>query len=232
MKIRLIAAALLCLAGSAQAVTLDWKGTNVTASSPQTFDWRQGSFSVALTFNLASLKGDETTLLSVDAGSSKNLIASIVKSANSGDVVLKLNWSDEEGVWPTGKTYSNLLKEGENLIAIVFDAPQKDDLYIDWYINGTFHDGAKVGSKFTDNVDFANVELNGVTPGVGGTLYTVAGVATKEDIGLLPEPTALALLALGGVRPRRLRLGKMRPAVRMDGRGAFFACGAGQGMLD
>lgn len=36
-----------------------------------------------------------------------------------------------------------------------------------------------------------------MTPGVNGTLYTVAGVATKEDIGLLPEPTALAVLALG-----------------------------------
>ena len=59
MKMRLIAAALLCLAGSAQAVTLNWDDADVTANTPQTFDWEQGSFSVALAFNLASLDGVE-----------------------------------------------------------------------------------------------------------------------------------------------------------------------------
>ncbi len=147
------------------------------------------------------MDGAATTLLSVDAGSTKNLSASIVKSAGSGDVVLKLNWTGASGDWFKGKTYSGVLKKGKNLISIVFDATTTNSLYIDWYINGTFLDGDAqgVGSMFTGNGagQFANVELNGVTPGVGGTLYTVAGVATKEDIGLLPEPTALALLALG-----------------------------------
>lgn len=203
MKMRLIAAALLCLAGSAQAATLSWDDADVTAGSAQTFDWSRGSFSVALAFNLASLDGAATTLLSVDAGSTKNLSASIVKSANSSDVVLKLNWTGASGAWFKGKTCSGVLKEGKNLISIVFDATTSSkDLYINWYINGTFHAGNyDGGSRFTapegEVSDFANVELNGVTPGVGGTLYTVAGVATKEDIALLPEPTALALLALG-----------------------------------
>lgn len=202
MKMRLIAAALLCLAGSAQAATLNWKDTDVTANKAQTFDWAQGSFSVALAFNLASLNGGETTLLTVDAGSTKNLSASIVKSANSSDVVLKLNWTGASGDWLSGKTYSGVLKEGKNLISIVFDATtSSNNLYINWYINGTFLGGVDEGSKFTtpegEVSDFANVELNGVTPGVNGTLYTVAGVATAADIGLLPEPTALALLAQG-----------------------------------
>lgn len=203
MKMRLIAAALLCLAGSAQAVTLNWNDTDVTASSPQTFDWAQGSFSVALAFNLESLKGDETTLLSVNAGSSKNQVLTIKKAADSGDVILGMTW--DGGTWSRTKDSSGMsalggaLKTGENLISIVFDS-RNNQVWMDWYINGTFFDGdvKSVGSKFTnDSADFANVELNSVTPGVGGTLYTVAGVATKEDIGLLPEPTALALLALG-----------------------------------
>lgn len=201
MKMRLIAAALLCLAGSAQAVTLSWNDTDVTANTDQTFDWAQGSFSVALAFNLASLDGAETTtLLSVDAGSDKNQVLTIKKAANSGDVILGMTW--DGGTW--SKTSSDItaltgvLKTGENLISIVFDATQTNNLYIDWYINGTFVDGNyQGGSRFTNNSAFANVELNSVTPGVNGTLYTVAGVATKEDIGLLPEPTALALLALG-----------------------------------
>ena len=141
-------------------------------------------------------------MLSVDAGSTKNLSASIVKSANSSDVVLKLNWTGASGDWLSGKTYSGVLKEGKNLVSIVFDATTSpNNLYINWYINGTFLGGVDEGSKFTtegdDVSEFANVELNGVTPGVAGTLYTVPGAATEADIGLLPEPTALALLALG-----------------------------------
>lgn len=202
MKMRLIAAALLCLAGSAQAATLNWNDADVTANTPQTFDWAQGSFSVALAFNLASLEGAETTLLSVDAGSTKNLSASIVKSANSSDVVLKLNWTGApaDNAWVVGKTQAGLLKTGENLISIVFDS-HDNQVWMNWYINGVFFSGAtdSVGSRFTGEggAQFANVELNGVTPGVNGTLYTVPGAATEADIGLLPEPTALALLALG-----------------------------------
>lgn len=201
MKMRLIAAALLCLAGSAQAATLSWNDTDVTANTPQTFTWAQGSFSVALAFNLDSLEGVETTLLSVNAGSDKNQVLTIKKAADSGDVILGMNW--DGGTW--SKTSSDiaklagLLKTGENLISIVVDATQTDKLYIDWYINGIFHDGDyKGGSRFTtDSAAFANVKLNSVTPGENGTLYTVADAATEEDIGLLPEPTALALLALG-----------------------------------
>ena len=203
MKMRLIAAALLCLAGSAQAATLSWNDTDVTANTPQTFDWSQGSFSVALAFNLASLDGVETTLLSVDAGSDKNQVLTIKKAADSGDVILGMNW--DGGSWSKTKDSSEMsklggaLKTGENLISIVVDS-HDNKVWMNWYINGVFFSGAtnSVGSRFTtDSAAFANVELNGVTPGVGGTLYTVAGVATKEDIGLLPEPTALALLALG-----------------------------------
>lgn len=204
MKMRLIAAALLCLAGSAQAVTLNWNDTDVTATKPQTFNWSQGSFSVALAFNLDSLKGVETTLLSVNAGSDKNQVLTIKKAANSGDVILGMTWSDD-GSWSRTKDSSEMsklggaLKTGENLISIVVDS-HDNKVWMNWYINGVFFSGAtnSVGSRFTtDSADFANVALNDVTPGVAGTLYTVAGVATKEDIGLLPEPTALALLALG-----------------------------------
>ena len=203
MKMRLIAAALLCLAGSAQAVMLNWNDTDVTASSVQTFDWRQGSFSVALAFNLPSLDGAATTLLSVDAGSNKNQTFTITKAADSGDVILGMTW--DGGTWSKTKDSDEMsklggaLKKGENLISIVVDS-HDNKVWMNWYINGVFFSGAtnSVGSRFTtDSAAFANVELNGVTPGVGGTLYTVAGVATKEDIGLLPEPTALALLALG-----------------------------------
>lgn len=114
MKMRLIAAALLCLAGSAQAATLSWDDADVTAGSAQKFDWAQGSFSVALAFNLDSLEGVETTLLSVNAGSNKNLSASIEKSANSSDVVLKLNWKEAPAAnaWVVGVTQGGASEDG------------------------------------------------------------------------------------------------------------------------
>lgn len=112
MKMRLIAAALLCLAGSAQAATQNWNDTDVTANTPQTFTWAQGSFSVALAFNLDSLKGAETTLLTVDAGSNKNQFLTITKAADSGDVILGMTWSDD-GSWSKTKDSSEMSKLGE-----------------------------------------------------------------------------------------------------------------------
>ena len=66
---------------------------------------------------------------------------------------------------------------------IVFD--------VDLYVNGEWINGWVWGTNY------ANLVLDSVTAGVGGTLYTMDGAATAEDFAVLTEPTALALLALG-----------------------------------
>ncbi len=205
MRKALILAAFAALAtGTAQALAYDdWDVQQATVGSDATLSYGQNSsVTVSLVFTLESLPTGDTALLTVGASGGNAITASIL--GNDNDVTLKLTWNGG-GSWTRTSTdvadLADLLKTGENQVAIVFDKGTSNQLYIDWSINGTYFDGddTELGSKFTGNgaSAFYNAAIDSATVGYAGRLNMIGAVASQDDIAVVPEPTALALMALG-----------------------------------
>ncbi len=75
--------------------------------------------------------------------------------------------------------------------------PRKDvqgiSLKLEFYVNGVLLDDT--GGLYTNN--HTGAPLTGRSPLNDGTPYVASDAASAADCALLPEPTALALLALG-----------------------------------
>ena len=204
MRKALILAAFAALAtGTAQALAYDdWDVQQATVGSAATLSYGQNSsVTVSLVFTLESLPTGDTALLTVGASGGNAITASIL--GNDNDVTLKLTWNGG-GSWTRTSTdvadLADLLKTGENQVAIVFNKGTSNQLYIDWSINGTYFDGddTELGSKFTNGASaFYNAAIDSATVGYDGRLNMIDAVASQDDIAVVPEPTALALMALG-----------------------------------
>ena len=204
MRKALILAAFAALAtGTAQALAYDdWDVQQATTESAATLSYgRNSSVTVSLVFTLKSLPTGDTALLTVGASGGNAITASIL--GNDNDVKLKLTWNG--GSWTRTSTnvadLADLLETGENQVAIVFDKGTSNELHIDWSINGTYFDGdvTELGSKFTGSTAsaFYNAAIDSATVGYDGRLNMIDAVASQDDIAVVPEPTALALMALG-----------------------------------
>ena len=185
-KAFLIAFAAFC-AFAVQAVTLDWTTEQSGIST-------NGTFSVALTVNLtaADFNTNKAFLVVKNALENPAIYAAVgtANASNQGRVWI----NNSSKFWSRGT-----LKEGENIFGIVFARNVTSDgqtrsLAVSYYINGTLVDSSDPNTYWTSG--YATTDIN-VFEYDRGTLYFANGAATAADFASVPEPTALALLALG-----------------------------------
>ena len=201
MKMRLIAAALLCLAGSAQAVTIDWQGQTMGTGATTNFSAFGDVPTTGATYSAAFV-------FTLDAAPATGPRLTLTSSANSGAY---LGVGAAGNGWQ-GRLYRNnadtfysrgALHEGLNVVGIVFTVADNRLTFNSFDINGETFEASEIGGG-ADGVYWSGwqgtqitLDTLAFTTATDGTLYLAAGAATGADFALLPEPTALAVLALG-----------------------------------
>lgn len=185
-KAFLFALAAFC-AFAAQAVTIDWttQQSEITTS---------GTFSVALKVILtpADINTNKAFLIVKNALENPTIYAGVGASNAASDGRVWIN--NTSTFWSRGD-----IKVGENIFGIVFARNATSDdqlrsLTVSYYINGTWVDSSDPNTYWSTGQ--ATTDLN-IIEHEGGTLYFANGAATAADFASVPEPTALALLALG-----------------------------------
>ena len=203
MKMRLIAAALLCLAGSAQAVTIDWQGQTMGTGATTNFSAFGDVPTTGATYSAAFV-------FTLDAAPATGPRLTLTSSANSG-AYLGVGAAGDGHGWQ-GRLYRNdadtfysrgALHEGLNVVGIVFTVADNRLTFNSFDINGETFEASEIGGG-ADGVYWSGwqgtqitLDTLAFTTATDGTLYLAAGAATGADFALLPEPTALAVLALG-----------------------------------
>lgn len=186
MRKTLLAMGLACAATLTQAAAVEWS----TASGTQSVNIAGGqSLSIIATFTAASKPTLNDWLVTVQ-GSSHTL-------------GLALNGVQRRIYNGPGSYYSRDLatsiRQGENTLAIVFDRTDSNTIRIDFYINGEWFSSEASGLFFTNNQSYITETYSSISVMGNGTFAYAETAATEADIRayLLPEPGALALLALG-----------------------------------
>lgn len=210
MMLAAVAAMVVC---AAQAVSVDWSAKQTVASG-STIDISNGgytgSFSIAVVFtldaiprtdavnNILKLTGSPVSL-GMGVGRSNGVYypwGSMASTAGTEPTYWSQNGTDKS---PAKVGSFNV---GENIVGIVVRKGNDADGYsimIDFYANGELLEGSTTGVKWSSghaNDAFSTVTIGDLVP-EGGAFYIAEGAAKAGDFAVLPEPTALALLALG-----------------------------------
>ena len=195
------ALALMGAFGCAQAVTIDWQGQPMGAGATSGFSafgdvpMTGATYSAAFVFTL-------------DAAPASGPRLTLTSSANSGAY---LGVGAAGNGWQ-GRLYRNgadtyysrgSLHEGLNVVGIVFTVTDNRLTFNSFDINGETFGPTDIGGG-AEGIYWTGwkgpeitLDTLAFTTTTNGTLYLAAGAATGADFALLPEPTALALLALG-----------------------------------
>lgn len=192
------ALAACCALGMAQAVTFDWTASAATSGQDFAQSFAAGtSFTVAVVFNGP-----------LDPATSGNLLLQVshnpgARPTGSAGPTLAIDQSGAVSVRSGVTVPSNTLDlsgvtDGRNVFAITVKSEAAGvnyDVTFEVYLN----DGKEPLLSFTHSqvggtvADFEYIRT-GLTD---ATFYYGEGIATPDQIAQLPEPTALALLALG-----------------------------------
>lgn len=159
---------------------------------------------MALVFNLSTLPEAGTNLLSAKGSSTIKHVdqnGNETQSTHPAELRLQTCATTKDGANVQGLTPGwtvpdenkfGTLKEGTNVIGIIFKV-STSGLVAEFYVNGVFCGSGRPSW----GESYANFKVSELTAGVDGTWYAGEGIATKEDFESLPEPTVLALLAVG-----------------------------------
>lgn len=207
-KAFLFTLAALCVS-AAQAVTTSWTKYGTDLAS--------GSYSL----DPAKTTDGVTVALVVDFNNSEattqklNGILTLLTDTYTGSMSVGLSnkvynaWTSytENGTQSTGygtKRDNTSFNVGKNVFGIsIYEGTSPTDgnsgVFIDYYVNGTLLDGDTTRIKWTGgNQQIANLDefIIGESA-TGADVYVMYGKASAADFASVPEPTALALLALG-----------------------------------
>jgi hypothetical protein len=180
-------------------VTFDWTKKNATGTI--TLENAQLTGSVIFTFtapsDMSAYKQSANNPI-IMIGNATGVQAGIQRDNNSATMGRNAYTSDGGTKMYANYSFGELKLGEENILAVVFRKDGNTTSF-DFYLNGEFLDGSANSIVWSNNDSIASQTLDTIKIGSGleGTLKYTTEMLTKEQLDTVPEPTALALLALG-----------------------------------
>ena len=185
----------LC-AAAAQAINISWK--TQTPASGGTVDissvGNKNAFSVAVVFDMGTLVKTQKTFFSLTAGDYPVRFDAYYTTNSNGDVTGTDRLYLDTGYYST----LGLKNDAKNVVGLVFEEQDNGYYKVTLSINGAVVKEIEDTDYLTQN-DFTTLTMGDFSQtGISNVSVSCAeGVASADDFAALPEPTALALLALG-----------------------------------
>ena len=202
MKKMMMALAALCVAGAASAVTVNWTDVTFSGTSGQVdlgTPLSKDGFSVKMTINLTAVPesiGENWWPTLVSLGLQSDINANISVNLTSD---LALQFDNKRG--GTGSTAgkvvsSTVLTTGQHEVIVSYNGSKLFLVYDGAVIASTDYTLSYDPNRIAWGQQASYADYTHLNKQNGGFTYTISSLQTTDAV-VLPEPTALALLALG-----------------------------------